>query len=87
MVLGPFRDSNTVAQDFVLTSLLVQLECIGPELIMLRVVLGRAWNTLQREKGTQLSTMQFESNPVQRKVETTSESGDNSSIREHDPDV
>ncbi len=26
MVLGPFRDSNTVAQDFVLTSLLVQLE-------------------------------------------------------------
>ncbi|KAF9004513.1 hypothetical protein BDZ89DRAFT_966912, partial [Hymenopellis radicata] len=87
VLLGLFGDSNTAQNLFV--SLWVQLECIGPELIMLRVVLGRAWsqNTLRREKGTQLSTMQFGSNPAQRKMEIAIESGDNLSIREHDLNV
>ncbi|KAJ7214428.1 hypothetical protein GGX14DRAFT_563243 [Mycena pura] len=57
VLLGLFGDNNT-AQNL-LVPLMVQCECIAPELIILRVVLGRAWT-----KGTMAgegkgSAMQF----------------------------
>ncbi|KAJ7574886.1 hypothetical protein C8J56DRAFT_463091 [Mycena floridula] len=46
ILLGLFGDNNTGQN--LLISLMVQVECIAPELIILRVVLGRSWksNTL-----------------------------------------
>jgi hypothetical protein len=41
ILLGLFGDKNTAQNLFV--PLLVQFECIAPEMIILRVVMGRAW--------------------------------------------
>ncbi|KAJ7624296.1 hypothetical protein DFH06DRAFT_1059142 [Mycena polygramma] len=59
VLLGLFGDNNTAQNLFI--PLMVQVECIAPEMIVLRVVMGRAWakGTMSGER--QPSTMLFAS--------------------------
>ncbi|KAJ7152020.1 hypothetical protein C8R46DRAFT_483241 [Mycena filopes] len=60
VLLGLFGNNNTAQNLFV--PLLVQVECIAPELIILRVVLGRSWTrgTMSGEDSTgTLSNLHF----------------------------
>jgi len=61
ILLGLFGDKNTAQNLFV--PLMVQLECIAPEMIILRVVMGRSWTkgTMSGEGSGQPSEMFFAS--------------------------
>ncbi|KAJ7691018.1 hypothetical protein B0H17DRAFT_935478 [Mycena rosella] len=67
ILLGLFGDNNTAQNLFV--SLMVQVECIAPELIILRVVLGRSWTKGTMAGDGQRSEMQF-AGPHKREAES-----------------
>ncbi|KAF8891975.1 hypothetical protein CPB85DRAFT_1230641 [Mucidula mucida] len=64
ILLGLFGDSNVASNLFV--CLLTQIACIGPEMIMLRVVLGRAWTHATCNMSVEEGQMQFERNPEEK---------------------
>ncbi|KAI3607057.1 hypothetical protein WG66_007935 [Moniliophthora roreri] len=49
ILLGLFGDEDVAQNLFV--SLMVQIECIAPEMIILRVIRGRAWSTRTLQRG------------------------------------
>ncbi|KAK1230308.1 hypothetical protein PQX77_006601 [Marasmius sp. AFHP31] len=55
ILLGLFGDNNVAQNLFV--SLMVQIECIAPEMIVLRVILGHAWTsqTLKPKEGLDIN--------------------------------
>lgn len=57
VLLGLFGDSNTAQNLFI--ALMVQVECIAPELIILRVVMGRSWTKGTMAGEGQPSDMKF----------------------------
>ncbi|KAF7350163.1 hypothetical protein MVEN_01318800 [Mycena venus] len=57
ILLGLFGDKNTAQNLFI--PLLVQFECIAPEMIILRVVLGHAWTKATLSGDDQPSEMHF----------------------------
>ncbi|KAJ6575976.1 hypothetical protein DFH09DRAFT_1150142 [Mycena vulgaris] len=57
ILLGLFGDNNTAQNLFV--ALMVQLECIAPEMIILRVVLGRSWTKGTMAGEGRLSELHF----------------------------
>ncbi|KAL0568750.1 hypothetical protein V5O48_013238 [Marasmius crinis-equi] len=78
ILLGLFGN-NDVAQNL-FVSLLVQVECIAPEMIVLRVILGQAWTSQTMKQGknknadagnNHLTTMEFADAP---RTSTTMES-------------
>ncbi|KAL0065744.1 hypothetical protein AAF712_007227 [Marasmius tenuissimus] len=58
ILLGLFGDNNVAQNLFV--SLMVQIECIAPEMIVLRVILGHAWTsqTLKPKKGLDINDVE-----------------------------
>ncbi|KAJ7131590.1 hypothetical protein C8R43DRAFT_1024742 [Mycena crocata] len=67
VLLGLFGDKSTAQNLFI--SLMVQVECIAPELIILRVVLGRSWTKGTMSGEGNRSELQFAS-PHKRHAES-----------------